>query len=58
MSQIRNGIRRAFHLALGRRHAIEAELREELETHVALRTKELERQGMDPESARREAIRR
>jgi len=55
---IRPGIRRLFHLRLRRRDVVERETREEIESHLAARAEELERQGLTPEDAKAEAIRR
>jgi putative ABC transport system permease protein len=44
--------------ALVRRDAIAGEIREELQTHVAMRTEDFERQGMSRAEARRQAVRR
>ncbi|CAN5891249.1 ABC transporter permease [soil metagenome] len=55
---IRPGIRRLFRLPLRRRDLIEEELEEEIRLHLELRTEQLERQGLPPEQARAEAMRR
>jgi putative ABC transport system permease protein len=44
--------------ALVRRDAIAGEIREELQIHVAMRAEDLERQGLSPVDARRQAARR
>ncbi len=54
----RPGIRRLFHLGLGRKDVVARETDEEIAAHLALRAEQLERQGMSPEAARAEARRR
>ena len=44
--------------ALVRRDVIAGEIREELQTHVAMRAEDFERQGMSRREARRQAVRR
>jgi predicted permease len=55
---IRPGIRRLFRLALRRRDIVERDVTDEIRTHLALRTEQLIREGVPPEEARAEAIRR
>ena len=55
---IRPGIRRLFHLALRREDQLRAEVDEEIQLHLALRTAQLTREGLSPEAARAEAERR
>ena len=50
--------RRLFDLRLGGRARVQDEMDAELESHVAMRTADLVRQGMQPDQARREALRR
>ncbi len=55
---IRPGIRRLFRLRLGRADAVEREMNEEIEAHIAQRAAQLEQQGMSADQARAEAVRR
>jgi hypothetical protein len=57
-SEIRPGIRRLFHLALRRRDVARDEVDEEIRLHLELRTSQLLREGLSPETARLEAQRR
>src|SRR5215212_4496523 len=57
-AEIRPGIRRLFHLALHRADLARDEADEEIRLHLALRTQQLEREGLSPEMARAEAERR
>lgn len=50
--------RRLFQLGIGRRRNARAEMREELEYHLEARVAHLVARGMDPETARAEALRR
>ena len=50
--------RRFFRLGLGPQDSPEAQVDEEIETHLSLRTESLIRTGLSPEAARREAMRR
>src|SRR5215831_2643178 len=54
---IRPGIRRWFHLSLGRARDTGAEVDEEIRTHIALLSEQLRRQGLSTDAARREAER-
>jgi len=56
MDWLRRGLRRLR--ILFRKEEVDAELDAELRHHIELEARELERQGMDPEEARREAHRR
>jgi predicted permease len=56
--EIRPGIRRLFHLALRRRDRARDEADEEIRLHLDLRTRQLMREGLSPETARTEAQRR
>jgi len=51
------GIPRQFRFPWRTRSQIEREVDDELEFHIAMRAEELERAGMSPDSARREALR-
>jgi predicted permease len=55
---IRPGIRRILRLPLRSRDVAEQELDEEIRLHLELRAEQLERQGLAPEEARAEALRR
>jgi predicted permease len=55
---IRDGIRRAFNLALRRRDRWEREVEEEIKLHVALRVEQLMAEGTSADEAYSEAIRR
>ncbi len=55
---IRPGIRRILRLPLRSRELAEQELDEEIRLHVELRIEQLERQGLGPDEARAEALRR
>ena len=55
---IRPGIRRLFQLPIRRRDLAEQDLDEEIQLHLELRVKELERHGLTPEAAWAEARRR
>jgi hypothetical protein len=50
--------RRLFDLRLGGRRRIDAEMDDEIDSHVAMRVADLVRAGMSPDDARREAMRR
>ena len=52
------GVRRLFRFPWRTRRGVEADFDEEVRFHLELRTRELvERRGMDPDSARVEALR-
>ncbi|MDQ3604915.1 MAG: permease prefix domain 1-containing protein, partial [Gemmatimonadota bacterium] len=55
---IRPGIRRILRLPLRSRELAEQELDEEIRLHLELRIEQLERQGLGPDEARAEALRR
>ena len=55
---IRPGIRRLFRLPIRRQDLAEQDLDEEIRLHLDMRAEQLERQGLPPESAREEAVRR
>lgn len=55
---IRPGVRRLFHLGLRRREEVERDTDEEIDSHLAERAARLELQGLSPEEARAEALRR
>jgi predicted permease len=55
---IRPGIRRVLRLPFRSRDLAEQELDEEIRLHLELRIEQLERQGLAPEEAREEALRR
>ncbi|MGH7620049.1 MAG: ABC transporter permease, partial [Gemmatimonadaceae bacterium] len=55
---IRDGIQRAFRLALRRRDRWESDVEEEIKLHLALRAEQLMQQGATPDSAYAEAVRR
>jgi predicted permease len=55
---IRPGIRRALRLALWRRESVNERVTDEIALHLELRTAQLERAGLSPDDARREAERR
>lgn len=55
---IRDGVRRAFQLALHRRDRWEREVEDEIKLHLSLRAEQLLAQGATPEEAYREAARR
>lgn len=55
---IRPGIRRLFRLPLRRRDLTERDLDEEIRLHLELRAEQLQSEGMSPEAARAEAMRR
>ena len=57
MAPLPRGVRRAFRLALGR-PPVEHEVDAEVEFHLQMRVQELVAQGLDPERARAEALRR
>ncbi len=52
------GYKRFFWLGIGRAQDLRRELEQEIETHVALRTDDLVAQGMSPDAACEEALRR
>ena len=52
------GYKRFFRLGIGRAQDLRRELEQEIETHVALRTDDLVPQGMSPDAACEEALRR
>src|SRR6185437_9542700 len=55
---IREGVRRFFNLALRRRDQWEREVEDEIRFHLELRAEQLAAQGMSPEVATAEAVRR
>jgi len=55
---IREGVRRFFNLALRRRDQWEREVEDEIRLHLELRAEQLAAQGMSPEVATAEAVRR
>jgi predicted permease len=55
---IRPGVRRAFRLALWRRESVSERVDDEIALHLELRAAQLEREGLNPEAARAEALRR
>src|SRR4051812_40581048 len=55
---IRHGIRRALNLALRRRDRWEREVEDEIKLHLALRAEQLAEQGLSPDDAYREAVRK
>ncbi|HEU4629262.1 MAG TPA: ADOP family duplicated permease [Gemmatimonadaceae bacterium] len=55
---IRRGVRRAFRLAPRRESELVQQVDEEIRLHLELRAEQLERQGLSPEAARAEAVRR
>lgn len=55
---IRAGVRRLFHLALHRRDRWEREVEDEITLHLALRAEQLADQGLPPDAATNEAVRR
>ncbi len=55
---IRAGIRRLFRLPPDRRDGIEAEVGDQIDLHLDLRTEQLIAQGLPPDAARVEAVRR
>jgi len=55
---IRDGVRRFFNLALRRRDQWEREVEDEIRLHLALRAEQLAAQGMSPDAATTEAMRR
>jgi predicted permease len=55
---VRAGIRRLFRLAPDRPEQVEAEIDEQIDLHLELRTEQLIAQGLSPEAARIEAVRR
>ena len=57
-THIRNGVRRFLRLRTGRVESIDAEMAEEIESHLAQRVEELVALGYAPADARREAERR
>ena len=57
MPPLPRGVRRAFRLALGR-PPVEREVDAEVEFHLQMRVQELVAQGLAPEQARAEALRR
>ncbi|HEX7050754.1 MAG TPA: ABC transporter permease [Longimicrobiales bacterium] len=55
---IRPGVRRLFRLLLRRRDIVAQALEEEIRLHLERRTEQLVREGLSPEAARAEAVRR
>jgi predicted permease len=55
---IRPGVKRLFRLALRRRDNVAERVDEEIALHLELRARQLEADGLSPEEARREALRR
>ena len=55
---VRAGIRRLFHLSADQPEQVAAEVEDQIGLHLDLRTEQLIAQGMSPEAARLEALRR
>ena len=55
---IRDGIKRALHLALRRRDRWERDVEEEIKLHLALRAEQFQAEGRGPDDAHAEALRR
>ena len=55
---IRPGIRRLFRLPIRRRDLAEQDVDDETQLHLEMRIEQLERQGLSPDAARAEAMRR